>query len=61
MVADSQDARKHDRGTTIVLGWDGLDTTLVERFGPTEAFGPHCTSITTFDNPALGTPHTFEV
>ena len=61
MLFDSQDARKHDRGTIIVLSWDGLDTTLVERFGLTEAFGPHCTSISTFDNPALGTPHTFEV
>lgn len=48
-------------GVTIVLGWDALDHELVERFGLTEAFGPHYSQLETFDNPHLGKPHTYEV
>lgn len=48
-------------GTTVVLGWDGLDRTLVEEYDLTEAFGPHYGSLETFENPVLGKPHTYEL
>jgi hypothetical protein len=48
-------------GTTVVLGWDGLDRTLVEEYDLTEAFGPHYSPLETFDNPILGKPHTYEL
>ena len=48
-------------GTTVVLGWDALDWTLLEEFDLREAFGEHATRIETFDNPVLGKPHTYEV
>lgn len=48
-------------GTTIVLGWDGLDHSLVEEYGLAAAFGPHYSRIETFDNPVLGKPHTYEL
>jgi hypothetical protein len=48
-------------GTTVVLGWDGLDYDLATEFGLAEAFGPYHARIDTFDNPVLGTPHTSEL
>lgn len=48
-------------GTTVVLGWDGLDRTLVEEYDLTEAFGPHYGPLETFENPVLGKPHTYEL
>ena len=48
-------------GTTVVLGWDGLDRTLVEEYDLTEAFGPHYSALETFENPVLGKPHTYEL
>jgi hypothetical protein len=47
--------------TTVVLGWDGLDADLVEAFDLSSAFGEHERRLSTFDNDALGTPHTYEV
>lgn len=48
-------------GLTVVLGWDGLDHDLAEALGLTGAFGEHACAIETFDNDALGKPHTYEV
>jgi hypothetical protein len=48
-------------GTTVVLGWDGLDRTLVEEYDLTEAFGPHYAPLETFESPVLGKPHTYEL
>lgn len=48
-------------GTTVVLGWDGLDYELAKQFGLADAFGRHNKRIETFDNPALGKPHTHEL
>lgn len=50
-----------DGGQTVVLGWDGLDFDLAESFGLTAAFGEYAREIRTFDNDALGKPHTYEV
>jgi hypothetical protein len=47
--------------TTLVLGWDALDAELVEQYSLGDAFGPHRRTIATFDNEALGEPHTREV
>lgn len=47
--------------TTVVLGWDGLDYELAEAFDLADAFGEHHRELSTFDNPALGKPHTFEL
>ena len=48
-------------GTTVVLGWDGLDRTLVETYDLAEGFGPHYSALETFENPVLGKPHTYEL
>lgn len=47
--------------TTIVLGWDGLDYELVQKFGLADDFGENVTRIETFDNPVAGEPLTREV
>ena len=47
--------------TTVVLGWDGLDHQLAEAFDLAEAFGEHNRELSTFDNPVLEKPHTFEL
>ncbi|WP_323191065.1 nucleotide pyrophosphatase [Halostella sp. PRR32] len=47
--------------TTVVLGWDALDANLVEAFDLDGAFGEHGRRLSTFDNPTLGKPHTYEV
>lgn len=47
--------------TVVVLGWDGLDYDLVERWGLAESFGPRNRPLATFDNPVIGKPHTYEV
>lgn len=48
-------------GTTVVLGWDGLDYELAARYGLADDFAPHHRSIEPFDNPALGEPSTYEL
>lgn len=48
-------------GTTVVLGWDGLDYDVAEAFGLVDAFGPHARRIETFANPVVGKPHTREL
>ena len=48
-------------GTTVVVGWDGLDRTLAETYDLAEAFGPHYSALETFENPVLGKPHTYEL
>ncbi len=55
------DGRTGGDGLTVVLGWDGLDYDLAESYGLTAAFGEHAREIDTFDNDALGKPHTYEV
>lgn len=47
--------------TTVVLGWDGLDHRLAEEFDLADAFGEHNRKLSTFDNPALEKPHTYEL
>lgn len=47
--------------TTVVLGWDALDATLLDDYGLASAFGSHHTRLGTFDNPLLEYPHTKEV
>lgn len=47
--------------TTVVLGWDGLDHSVVSELGLADAFGPHTTRIESYDNDKLGKPHTYEV
>lgn len=47
--------------TTVVLGWDALDPERVEAFGLSGTFGRHYREIETYNNPALGKPHTYEV
>lgn len=47
--------------TTVVLGWDGLDYRLAEEFDLAEAFGEHNRELSTFDNPVLEKPHTYEL
>jgi hypothetical protein len=54
-------APSEGRVTTVVLGWDGLDADLVEAFDLSGAFGDHERRLSTFDNPELGKPHTYEV
>lgn len=46
---------------TIVLGWDGLDYELVQKFGLADDFGEEVTRIETFDNPVKGEPLTREI
>jgi len=48
-------------GPIIVLGWDGLDLELAERFGVAGAFGAHAEPIETYVNPATDEPHTKEL
>jgi len=48
-------------GPIIILGWDGLDIDLAERFGVAESFGSHAEPIETYVNPATGEPHTKEL
>jgi len=48
-------------GPLIVLGWDGLDLELAERFGVAESFGAHAEPIETYVNSATGEPHTKEL
>ena len=48
-------------GTTFVLGWDGLDYSLCERFGLADDFVPHHTRAETLDNEVLGKPDTYEL
>jgi len=48
-------------GPIIVLGWDGLDLDLAERFGVAESFGAHAEPIETYVNPGTGEPHTKEL
>jgi hypothetical protein len=48
-------------GPIIVLGWDGLDLVLAERFGVAESFGAHAEPIGTYVNPATDEPHTKEL
>lgn len=47
--------------TTVVLGWDGLDYDLLERYGLHEEFGAETARIDTLRNPELGKPHTWEL
>jgi len=48
-------------GTTYVLGWDGLDYELCERFGLTDDFVPYHTRSASMDNEVLGDPDTYEL
>jgi len=48
-------------GTTVVLGWDGLDATLLQEFGLTDAFGEYVAPIKTYRNEHIGEPHTREI
>jgi len=48
-------------GAIIVLGWDGLNLELAERFGVAESFGAHTATIETYVNPATDEPHTKEL
>lgn len=48
-------------GMTVVLGWDALDSELLDSFGIGDAFGQHRKRIETFDNPILEEPHTREL
>jgi len=45
----------------VVLGWDGLDLAVAERYGLADAFGAHQSTIDTHSNPAVGLPHTVEL
>lgn len=47
--------------TTVVLGWDGLDSNLLNDYGLTNEFGESVTRIDTYENPILETPHTDEL
>jgi len=47
--------------TTVVLGWDALDATLLREYDLGEAFGRHVSEIETIDNPGVGKPHTHEL
>lgn|GEM_PF-374974 len=57
---DGRDRRART-GLTVVLGWDGLDHELAVEYGLADAFGAHTRELETFDNEALGKPHTYEV
>lgn len=48
-------------GSTIVLGWDGLDYQLSARWGMLDRFGPYSAKIDTYDNQSIGEPHTWEL
>lgn len=48
-------------GMTVVLGWDGLDYELATELDVADAFGSHTRRIDTFDNEAIGKPHTAEL
>ncbi len=48
-------------GTTVVLGWDGLDAQLVEEFGLADSFGEHVSPLETYANDVIDKPHTREV
>jgi hypothetical protein len=48
-------------GPIIVLGWDGLDLNLAERFGVVDSFGGHAETIETYVNAQTGEPHTKEL
>lgn len=48
-------------GTTVVLGWDGLDADLLSEFDLEPAFGAHVAEIGTIRNDAIGEPHTREI
>lgn len=48
-------------GTTVVLGWDGLDYDLAHRYDLADDFAPHHRRIEPFDNPKLGEPSTYEL
>jgi len=48
-------------GPIIVLGWDGLDIELLERYGHGEAFGEHRARIGTHVNEIIDGPHTREL
>lgn len=50
-----------NNGTTVVLGWDGLDHTLLEEFGLEDGFGATLRPIETFKNEVIGKPHTREI
>lgn len=50
-----------DPGTTVVLGWDGLDYELLHEFGLADAFGDHHCRIDTYCNDVIGEPHTREI
>lgn len=45
----------------VILGWDGLDIEMMERFGLTNAFGQHQKKIETYCNPIIEEPHTKEL
>lgn len=47
--------------TIVVLGWDGLDPELLERWGLADAFGETLIAAETFSNPSVGIPHTREL
>jgi len=48
-------------GPIIVLGWDGLDIELLERYGHGDAFGAHRARIGTHVNEIIDDPHTREL
>ncbi|MFB6283831.1 MAG: alkaline phosphatase family protein [Halobacteria archaeon] len=48
-------------GTTVVLGWDGLDYELTEEYGLSDEFAPYNKSIETFNNATTGEPATYEL
>ena len=48
-------------GPVIVLGWDGLDVELLDRYGLGDAFGQHRTTAETYVNPVIDDPHTREL
>jgi len=48
-------------GTTVILGWDGLDAKLLQEFGLADAFGEHAAPMETFANEHIGEPHTREI
>jgi len=45
----------------VILGWDGLDYELLQRWGLESCFGESVKKLETFSNPQMGVPHTREV
>lgn len=53
--------RDNSDGTTVVLGWDGLDYQLLNEYGLLDSFCEYTTPIETYRNEHIGEPHTREI